>query len=92
MIPKHTPFGLTNNELKYRTGFSSLKDLMGYLIVVTDGNFDSLSNKSSYCTWFEEWMMFFELLRGNVTLTMKGLTFIYGISLKTVKNIIGEKI
>ena len=57
-----------DSEIKRRTGFTSLKHLLAYVITICNGDHDTMIEKTTTLTWLEEWIFFFEYLWGR-TLT-----------------------
>ena len=52
--------GMSDSEVKRRTGFPSEKTMLAYIVVVCDGNVDKIKEKQTPLTWYEEWFMAFE--------------------------------
>ena len=53
------------SEVKRRTGFSTAKRLMKYVIIICNGNLEKLQKRVSDLTWFEEWFLYFEWTYGH---------------------------
>ena len=50
--------GEGDREVKRRTGFQSEKDLLVFIVILHDGDFDVMVKKSSILTWYEEFFFF----------------------------------
>ena len=59
--PVVDPNKITDKEIHRRTSFKTLNDLLFVVVVATNGDLTLLSKTISPLTWFEEWMLFFEL-------------------------------
>ena len=59
--PVVDPNKITDKEIHRRTSFKTLNDLLFFVVVATNGDLTLLSKTISPLTWFEEWMLFFEL-------------------------------
>ena len=67
-------FAMDNGEVYRRTGFIDKKAMLAFIVIVHNGNVDKISkSKISTLTWFEEWVLYFEVLHGQ-TLTQWGDT------------------
>ena len=66
--PPQVDLTVRDDEVKRRTGFPTLSDLLLYVFVVCDGNVATVLKRTSSLTWFEEWFMHFEYKWGQ-TLT-----------------------
>ena len=56
-VANKSPLVLPNvsaSEVKRRTGFPSLSHMLGYIIIIVNGNIDAISEKVTSLTWFEE--------------------------------------
>jgi len=54
--------GMSDNEVKRRTGFPNEKTMLSYIIVACDGDVDKIKQRQTSLTWYEEWFMTFEYL------------------------------
>ena len=52
--------GMSDSEVKRRTGFPNEKTMLSYIIVVCDGDVDKIKERQTSLTWYEEWFMTFE--------------------------------
>ena len=59
-IPSVLPSAISDSEVKRRTGFPSISHLLGYIIIIANGNIDMIRRRQSPLTWFEEWFFYFE--------------------------------
>ena len=51
---------VSDDEVKWRTGFPHLSGLLLYIFVVCDGDVALMLKRESSLTWFEEWFMHLE--------------------------------
>ena len=63
--PKVHPKHMSDLDVSKRTGFKTVNDMLTYIAIVCNGDFDLIIQQMSVLTWFEEWMFFFELLKGK---------------------------
>ena len=56
---------ISDREVKRRTQFKSLNDLMSFIFLVCNGDVLVMTKTSSVLTWFEEWFFFFEMMWGR---------------------------
>ncbi len=54
-----------DSEIQRRTGFKSQKHLLAYIIIVSDGDIDMISERNTELTWYEEWVFSFEFIWGR---------------------------
>ncbi|CAJ1962587.1 unnamed protein product [Cylindrotheca closterium] len=65
------PNDLTPMEVKRRTGFRDLPNLLSYAILVCHGDLDQLFTTCSKLTWLEEWLFYFEFKYGRTACRWK---------------------
>ena len=59
--PIETPDSISDKEVHRRTGFVSLNDMLYFIIVACNADIEKISQTTSNMTWFEEWMLYFEI-------------------------------
>jgi hypothetical protein len=79
---------LTDAHVKMMTGFSSLVAMIGFIIVVSDGKFERIQSTTTKLTWFEEWMVFFEVVWCKSSKRWVDMEYKYKISEKTLTSYI----
>ena len=52
--------GLPNSEVKRRTGFPSEEIMLSFIITVCNGDLNTIKQKHTCLTWYEEWFLYFE--------------------------------
>ena len=52
--------GMSDDEVKRRTGFPNEMTMLSYSIVACDGNVDIIKRRQTSLTWYEEWFLMFE--------------------------------
>ena len=58
-IPKVTP-GQTDSEIHRRTGFFSEKQMLAFIVIVCNGDIETIARTNTTLTWYEEWFFYFE--------------------------------
>ena len=53
--------------------------MMKYIMIVCNANFDTMMTTQSNLTWFEEWMLFFEMMWGKTHTRVKDLVDMYRV-------------
>ena len=59
---------LSDAEVKRRTGFESKVMMMAMIIISCNGDHDQMICTVTSLTWFEEWLMYYEILWGKTTI------------------------
>eukprot|EP00984_Skeletonema_dohrnii_P013209 scaffold5459_cov86-Skeletonema_dohrnii-CCMP3373.AAC.2 len=54
--------GVSDSEVKRRTGFPDEKTMLSYIIVVCNGYVGKIKQRQTSLTWYEEWFMTFEYI------------------------------
>ena len=54
--------GMSDKEIKRRTGFTSEAALLSYIFVVYNGDIETVLKRTSSLTWYEEWFLVFEYI------------------------------
>lgn len=54
-----------DSEVKWRTGFQSLRHMLAYIVVVCNADDDKITYTDTSLTWLEEWFFYFEFLWGR---------------------------
>ncbi len=55
----------TNDYIKESTGFKSLLHMLSYICVLCKGDLQIMFKTSSNLTWFEEWLLYFQIIWGK---------------------------
>lgn len=72
---------MSDQEIKKRTGFESLKLMIAFIGIVCNGNtLTMIRTRFGRLTWFEEWMLYFEFVWGRSWLNQVNLADDYGLS------------
>jgi hypothetical protein len=59
---------ISDAEVKERMDFASLFLLLMFVWIVCSGSIDDIMETQTIMTWFEEWVFYFELVRGRTIL------------------------
>ena len=54
--------GMPDKEVKRRTGFPTESSMLAFIIVVCEGDIETIARRQSILTWYEEWFMTFEYM------------------------------
>ena len=79
-------------EVKRRTGFGSLEEMLAYVCVVCNGDCDEIIATNSKLTWLEEWFIYFEIVWGHRIQRWMDASTDYNTNERTVKNIFDSKL
>ena len=76
---QHTPVvhpGIErSNDIKAATNFRSEKEMLAYIIIVCNGDWERMSESvTGIMTWYEEWYFFFEFIWGRTFSTWSAAT------------------
>ena len=80
--PVVKPGFMSPKEIKRRTGFDDEKVLLSYIAIICNGDADTMFASRSQLTWFEEWLLYFEILWGRTWTRWEDLCSMYKISRK----------
>ena len=58
--PPRVLLSVSDSAVKRKTGFSSLSNMLAYIIVVCNGDFNRIRERRSSLTWFKEWFGYLE--------------------------------
>mmetsp|Transcript_31596 Transcript_31596/g.76333 ORF Transcript_31596/g.76333 Transcript_31596/m.76333 type:complete len:492 (-) Transcript_31596:28-1503(-) len=83
---------LNPSEVKRRTGFRDLPNLLSYAMVVCGGDLECLFATSSKLTWLEEWLFFFEFKYGRTACRWQDFAQMYKCREKTLRGILKQKL
>ena len=92
--PTLTPGKISDKDVKFHTGFKSLKELLEYICVVCNGDLDKICHTTSCLTWFEEWVFYFEMMLGKALTTWEIAehdTRGYGLHQKGLREVFDQK-
>ena len=59
------PSGLEDSEIKRRTGFMNERHMLSYITVICNGNFNGIGYSPSSLSWYEEWLLYLEMIWGK---------------------------
>ena len=83
--------GMSDSEVKRRTGFPSLVALLSYIFVVCDGDIDIIKKRQTSLTWYEEWFLHFEYIWGKSLTRIVDVEKTFGIDDFLVRRVIDAK-
>ena len=96
VTPTGDPKGVkkVDKEVKLRTGFETERDLLTFIIIACNGDFDTIKKTHSVLTWYEEWFFYFEMMYG-LTIQTWGVAESekhgFGIDAQTLRKVFDEK-
>ena len=92
-IPSVFPNTLPDSEIKRRTGFSGEMSMLAFIMIVCNGEIDTMTQTASeMLTWFEEWLYYFEALLERTHTRWEDLSAMYRISdRKIARNVFDSK-
>ena len=79
-------------EVKRRTGFSSLKNMISFIIILCNGDFNQIRYKHTSLTWLEEWFFYFEWIWGRTLLRWIDAAAVYKTHVTSVRKIFEKKL
>ncbi len=82
---------LPDEEVKRRTGFGTMSQLLSYIFIICDGNVDTIMKRNTSLTWFEEYFMHFEYKWGRTLSRMWDCQKLYGPRNKYLVKAINSK-
>jgi hypothetical protein len=86
--PRYNPTTITNVEVKRRTGFSSINNLLAYIIIICNGDFERIrSVRRTSLMWFEHFFLYFEWTYHNTCNRQTDLEDEWGIDHRHINNI-----
>jgi hypothetical protein len=86
--PTIKPMSMSDVITKNRTGFASEGEMLAFICVVCNGNIEKIkATQSSTLTWYEEWLLYFEVVWGR-TFTSLDKLFLerFGLGCKMTMN------
>ena len=55
-----------SNDIKAATNYRSEKEMLAYIIIVCNGDWETMTvSVTGIMTWYEEWRFFFEFIWGR---------------------------
>jgi hypothetical protein len=93
-ISKATLYRMDNcsdNFIKHHTGFKSLSCMMCYIMVICKGDVEKMMKKTTLLTYFEEWLMYFQITWGKSFSIWFFVGESYNIGETTCRRIFDEK-
>ena len=79
LCPTVVPNSLSKRQIKRRTGFKCETAMLKYMMVVCNGSFKIMTQTQSSLTWFEDWMIFFEMMWGKTHTRVEDFVTTYHI-------------
>ena len=92
MEPLVRPSTIKASEVKRRTGFSSVLDLITYVITICNGDLELVRRRDSSMSWFEEWFMFFEISYGHTTVRQVDIEAVWDMKHDKINKIKDNKV
>ena len=86
------PGSMSDSEIKEHTGFASLQLMMFFIVIVCNGDLETMSATVSSLTWFEEWFFYFEWTWGRSLLRWCDADRIFGLDNTVLRNIFDKKL
>jgi len=83
---------LVPREVRRRTGFRDLSDLLSYAAILCGGDIDLLTSTVSRLTWIEEWIFYFEMSYGRTTIRWEDYEKEYDTTQKPLRKIFHNKL
>ena len=85
----------SDNEIKRRTNFRSEKELISFVLIVCNGDWDVLTRTASgIMTWYEEWFFYFEFCWGRTLTRWEDAASEknYGLNIEYLMYVFDEKV
>jgi DDE superfamily endonuclease len=89
---ERTSVRFTNESIKITTGFPSVAMFLSYIMVATNGDIELIEQTTTYLTWLEEWLVFYETVRGKNSTRWVDLTIRFNVCISTVRKIFISKL
>jgi DDE superfamily endonuclease len=84
---------LDDVTIKLSTGFPSIMTMLAFIAIVAEGNPENIENTTySKLTWLEEWLCFFQIMYGRVSLRWVDLANNFKISERNLRRIFDSKL
>jgi hypothetical protein len=83
--------GMSDSEVKRRTGFPCEMALLSYMFIVCNGDIDIIKERKTSLTWYEEWFLHFEYKWGKSLTRIIDVCSTYRISPRYSQEIIDAK-
>ena len=83
---------LVPKEVKRRTGFHDLKLMLSFVALICGGDLTIMTRTSSYLTWVEEWLFYFEFGWGRSTIRLCDYTTTYRCREKSLRLVLRAKV
>jgi hypothetical protein len=85
-------FDIPAQEVRRRTGFKDVSDVLRYIIIVCNGEINRIKQWASSLTWFEEWFLHLEYMNGRSGTRVEDIVVVYNISREVALSILKLKI
>ena len=89
-LPK-VNLNLAADDVKRRTGFRTMSELLLYIFIICNGDFETIMKRDSSLTWFEEFFMHFEYKWGRTLSRLWDCQKVYGPRAKYLLKVINSK-
>ena len=86
------PIDTSDADVKRRTDFMSMFQLLSFVLIVCNGSLDLMTKKLTCLTWCEEWFMYFEWAYGRTHMSLGNLARAYKTSHRSTVKIILAKL
>ena len=83
--------GMSDSEVKRRTGFPCEISLLTYIFAVCNGDIDIIKTRQTTLTWYEEWFLHFEFIWCKSLTRIVDVERTFGINRRFIENIIDAK-
>ena len=83
---------LTDDEVQRRTGFSTLRLMLAFALVVCRGDIEKMTRTNSRLTWLEEWVLYFEFVWHKSLVRWIDYAVGYKCRSKTIRDIVQRKL
>ena len=86
---------VSNKDIKAATNFQSENEMMAYIIIVCNGDWEQMKESvTGIMTWFEEWYFYFEFIWGRILITWNVVTMkkVYGMKELYLRITFGSKL
>jgi len=93
--PTVCPGDESNKDIKANTNFQSKNEMMAYIIIVCNGDWERMAESvTGIMTWFEEWYFYFEFMRGRTLTTWNVATMkkAYGMKESYLRRVFHSKL
>jgi len=83
---------LMATEVRSRTEFQDVQELLCYVALVCSGKIDVMMCSHSYLSWFEEWFFYLEMVYGHSAIRWEDYCTQYHISIYVLRRVFKDKL